>query len=289
MLKRELLRKESGVSHSDYHWESIDGKKLYAQTWSPLADPRGVINLIHGLGEHSSRYKNWAEKLVGERIIVRSFDMRGHGRSEGKKGHSKRYSKLLQDIDAFINQSMAEYPDLPQFLYGHSLGANLVLNYATKNIVNLKGVIVTSPWLKLTNPPSRILLLIADSLSNLFPALLTNNTIKPEDLSRNLKVVHDYRTDNLVHDRISLRLFKQVYYAGLSVSKNIYKINLPLLVMHGTQDNVTSCKATREFVRNASNRTTFIEWEGGYHELHHDLDSEKVFESLATWLNMLVD
>ena len=121
-------------------------------------------------------------------------------------------------------------------------------------------------------------------MSNIFPGFLVSNGLKTEDLSRDLRVVHDYRTDELVHDRISLSLFKQIYYAGIEVSMNIYKINVPLLVMHGKSDNLTSCKTASEFVRNSSERTSYIEWEDGYHELHHDLDKDKVFESLLSWL-----
>lgn len=289
MLKRELLRKEIGTEHSDFIWESNDGLKLYAQSWMPLGEIKGVIILIHGLGEHSGRYDGWARKLGNEGFIVRSFDLRGHGHSEGKRGHAKSYSRLLHDIETFLTKSYEEYPDLPHFLYGHSLGGNLVLNYVIRNTTSLKGVIVTSPWLKLTNPPSPFVLLLADLLSNIFPALRVNNTLKAEDLSRDLRVVHEYRTNKLVYNKISLKLFKQIYFAGLSASTNIYKINAPLVVMHGTDDNITSCKATREFVRNSSKKTSFIEWEGCYHELHNDLDKDKVFNSLLAWLNNQID
>lgn len=288
MLKRELLHKESGTEHSDFIWESVDGTKLYAQTWMPLGTIKAIVVIIHGLGEHGGRYKNWAINLSNAGYIVRSFDLRGHGLSEGKRGHAKRYSRLLQDLAGFTELNREEFPDLPQFLYGHSLGGNIVLNYVTRNIVSLNGIIVTSPWLKLTNPPSKILLLLADLLSNIFPGLLINNKLKAEDLSRDLRVVHDYRTDKLVHNKISFRLFKQVYYAGLYAAMNIYKINAPLLVMHGTADNITSCKTSREFVRNSGARTSFLEWEGCYHELHNDLDKELVFEALLDWLNQQI-
>lgn len=288
MLKRELLRKETGFEHSDFTWESKDGINLYAQTWMPLGDIKGVVILIHGLGEHSGRYNDWAGKLGNDGFIVRSFDLRGHGQSGGRRGHAKRYSRIMQDIETFVLKCKEDFPDLPQFLYGHSLGGNLVLNYVTKNINSIEGIVVTSPWLKLTNPPSKILLLFAELFGNIFPGLLVNNTLKAEDLSRDLRVVHEYRTDKLVHNRISLKLFKEIYYAGITVSMNIYKINVPLLVMHGTSDNITSCKATREFVRNSSKKTSYIEWENCYHELHNDLDKDNVFESIRNWLNRQV-
>ncbi len=289
MLKRNILGKESGTEHSAFVWKSDDDLDLYAQTWMPLGNIKGVINIVHGLGEHSGRYDAWAKKLGNAGFIVRSFDLRGHGRSEGKRGHASRYNRLLRDIEAFLKISSEEYPDLPQFLYGHSMGGNLVLNYVARNIIHLQGIIVTSPWLKLTHPPSKLLVLLVDLMSNIFPGFLVSNALKTEDLSRDLRVVHDYRNDELVHDRISLKLFQQIYYAGIDVSMNIYKINVPLLVMHGNGDNLTSCKATSEFVRNSSKKTSYIEWEGSYHELHHDLDKDKVFESLLSWLNRHIE
>jgi alpha-beta hydrolase superfamily lysophospholipase len=285
MLKRELLSKEIGTEHSDYYWKSNDGVSLYAQTWIPLGEIRGVITIIHGLGDHMGRYSNLAEKLGNAGYVVRGFDLRGHGFSEGKRGHARGYYKFLKDIELFLQKGSDEYPEYPQFLYGHSFGGNLVLNYAIQNSLAIRGIIVTSPWLELTHPPLKILLLINDFLSNFFPGYLVNNTLKAEDISRDLRVVHAYRTDNLVHNRISLRLFKQVYLAGIAASMSIYKVNVPLLVMHGTADNITSCRTTRNFVRNSSNRTTFIEWEGGYHELHNDLDKDKVVTSVIDWLN----
>ena len=285
MLKRDKLNKKLSVGHTDFTWDSEDGVKLYAQTWVPDNTPRGIINIIHGLGEHSGRYAPWAGKLAHSGYVVRSFDYRGHGRSTGKRGHSKSYQHLLSDIGHFIEQGRTEYPDLPVFLYGQSLGGNLVLNYSIQHIHPAEGLIVTSPWLELTNKPSAILLSLVTFLSYLFPAMQVHNRVGLEDLSRDLRVVHSYKNDPLVHDRISLQLFRESYRAGLTASLSIYKINSPLLVMHGTDDRVTSCKATRKFVQNAGSKTQYSEWEGGYHELHNDLDKDNVFENLVNWLD----
>lgn len=90
----------------------------------------------------------------------------------------------------------------------------------------------------------------------------------------------------LVHDRISVKLFKQCYHAGLKASMSIYKINSPMLIMHGSEDNITCCNASRKFVQNASSKTTFVEWENCYHELHNDLDKQDVFNTLKKWLDL---
>ena len=285
MLKSELLRTEEGFENSENYWKSFDGLNLFSRTWHPSGKPRAVINLIHGLGEHSGRYTSWAERLTDNGFLVRSFDLRGHGKSEGRRGYSSAYNRLIKDVDAFLEMGKEIYSSIPSFVYGHSLGGNLVINYIIQNNSQINGLIVTSPWLELTKPPSKLVLYVASILSNILPGLTTSNGLNSEDLSRDLRVVHAYKNDDLVHNRIGIKLFTQVYEAGIKASMSIYKINVPFLLMHGCEDKITSCKTSRNFVRNSSDKTIFIEWPGGYHELHNDLDRDKVFDSLISWLN----
>ena len=285
MLKSELLRKGNTIEHAENYWKSFDGVKLYSQTWFALHEQRAIINLIHGFGEYSGRYSHWAIEMAKKGFTVRSYDMRGHGRSEGKRGYSSGYHKLLNDLELFINNGKAEYADIPFFLYGFSFGGNLAVNFAIQTNSEISGLIISSPWLELAKKYSPVKITLAKLIGAILPGVLVNNGIKAEDISRDLRAVHHYRTDPLVHDRIGIRLALQIMEAGRKASMSIYKINVPLLVMHGSSDNITSCRASRDFVRNAGERTTFIEWEGGFHELHNDLDQEKVFNSLVDWLD----
>lgn len=285
MLRRESFQTEKAFNHTESYWTTEDGYELYEQAWIPEASPRAVINLIHGLGEHSSRYHPWASRLAGEGYAVRSFDHRGHGKSPGKRGHIQTYGKVISDIGSFLKLGKEKYQDIPSFLYGHSLGGNFVLNYVIQTTEKIDGVIVTSPWLELKETPAPILLKAVSLLSKLLPGFQVWNRIRYEDLSRDLRVVHEYRTDPMVYHKISLRMFTQCYKAGLKASMSIYKINSPMLIMHGSEDNITSCEASGKFVQNASSKTKFVEWEGCYHELHHDMEKDKVFETLREWLD----
>lgn len=285
MLKRDVLRKEINVDHSISEWKAYDNVTLFSQTWQPQsANPKGVINLIHGLGEHSGRYDTWARLFVESGYIVRSFDLRGHGRSGGKRGYSSGLYKLLRDLDQFVITGRELYGGIPVINYGHSMGANLVLNHTIQDMTTADALIVTSPWLELGNPPSPFKILSASVLAGLLPGLTVRNGLRAEDLSHDLRIVHLYKNDPLVHNRIGLKLFSQLYESGIRASMSIYKINVPMLVMHGESDQITSCKASRNFVRNASSKTTYREFEGGYHELHNDLDNELVFDTIKSWL-----
>jgi alpha-beta hydrolase superfamily lysophospholipase len=284
MLQSDL-HKNLETGHETFTWTTQDGKTLFAQKWDAGKDARGAILLVHGLGEHSSRYASWAGQLTKEGISVLTFDFRGHGQTPGKPGQISDYNKLLSDIQLLINEGEKCFTHLPLFLYGHSMGGNLVTNYVITNPIHLAGIILTSPWFELTNKPPRFKLSGAMFASKIMPWLIAKSDIKPEHISRELREVHLYKTDKLIHNKISLGLFRKAYKRGLTAKGSIYKINAPLLVMHGTDDQITSCQATRDFTINASEKTTFIEWEGCYHELHHDMDREKVFYKLLDWLN----
>jgi alpha-beta hydrolase superfamily lysophospholipase len=117
------------------------------------------------------------------------------------------------------------------------------------------------------------------------PWVRAKSDIKAEYISRELREVHLYKNDRLIHNKISLGLFRNAYQKGIVAKQSIYKINVPLLVMHGSDDQITSCRASRDFINNASEKTTFVEWEGCYHELHHDIDRDKVFAQLIEWID----
>lgn len=284
MLQRRKAKEGYVVRHEEFIWKTNDGKNLFAQCWDAGPACKAVILLVHGLGEHSSRYEHWAGKFVGEGISVLSFDLRGHGKTPVNISNASNYNKLLGDIDILVTKSKDMFPEVPAFLYGHSFGGNLVVNYIISQQINLKGIILTSPWLELAQLPPRIKTLAGGILSRFAPGLKARTGLRPEDMSRELRQVHHYRNDPKVHGFINVRLFMQAYEQGLVAKRSIYKINQPLLVIHGSADKITSCSATREFVMNCGEKTSFYEIEGGYHELHNDSDSQNVFDLIHSWI-----
>ncbi len=287
MLKKELQH-DSLISYAQYTWLASDGQELFAQKWDAGKSAKAAILLVHGFGEHSTRYTNWAIRLAKENISVLTFDIRGHGQTPGKQGNISDYNLLLNDIQLLVDKGKSEFKNIPLFLYGHSMGGNLVASYAITKNADLAGIILTSPWFELASLPPRIVISTILLTSKLMPWFIGKATVKPEFISRELREVHQYKTDPLIHNRISLGLVRSVYEKGIVAKRSVYKINSPLLVMHGSDDQITSCKASREFIRNASEKTTFVEWPGCYHELHHDIDRDRVFDKLVEWINQQI-
>ena len=176
------------------------------------------------------------------------------------------------------------FPGSRLILYGHSMGGNLVLNHVITRNPRLDALIVTSPWLRLYKDPSYAVIVLASLMKRFYPSLSIKTPIKPDQLSHNPEVSSLYSGDPLVHNRISLRLFFDLYNAGLYALRNVYKINHPFLIMHGTADTITSAKASEKYVLNTGRQTRLKLWEGLYHELHNEQISDEVFGYIINWL-----
>lgn len=260
---------------------------LFAQGWEPEEETRAIVCLVHGLGEHSGRYAQVAAALTGAGYTLLAFDLRGHGRSEGRRGHAAGWDALLSDVDCLLAQAEARYPHRARFLYGHSLGGCLVLSYVLRRRPDLSGAIATSPALRPAFEPARWRVALGKALCRVRPGLLMSNGLDRNGLSHDPAVARAYACDPLVHDRLSARLGVDLLAYGKEALANAAQLPLPLLLMHGNTDPICSFAASREFADKASStgRCTFKEWDGLYHELHNELQQGEVMGTMIGWLD----
>ena len=249
--------------------------------------PKAIILLVHGFGEHADRYNNWAAKFNEEGVSLRAFDLPGHGNSDGRRGVMPPFEILFDTIDIMFKEIGAELPGVPQIIYGHSLGGGIVLDYLIRRKPDVRGAVVTSPWIKLAYEPPRIKKLIASFAGKIMPGMTQPSGLKTEDLSRDPEVVESYRNDPLVHGSISAGLFSSITNAGNEILSRASEITLPLLLVHGRDDKITSAAATME-VAAAAPKATLKLWDGGYHELHNDLVREDHFDFIIEWIETLL-
>jgi acylglycerol lipase len=273
------------MQHFEFEWQTEDRLRLYAQGWQPATEPKGVVCLVHGLGEHSGRYAHLAAFLSQAGYALLAFDLRGHGKSQGPRGHTPSCEALLDDIAHFLEEAVKRYPDRPRFLYGHSLGGTLVIEYALRRRPQLGGVIATGAVFRTTFEPPAWKITLAKILYSLRPTLSLSNELDRQALSRDPEVVRAYNEDPLVHDRLSARLGMDMLQSGLWCLEHAAEFPLPLLLMHGSTDRITSPQASREFAAQASHHCTLKIWDGFYHEIHNEPEQGQVFEYLLEWLN----
>lgn len=256
-------------------------------TFKTSSAPEAVILLIHGLGEHAGRYTEWAAGFNEAGIEVRSFDLPGHGLSGGKRGVVPPFERLFDTIDSQLSRISSEKPGVPLFIYGHSLGGTIVLDYLIRRKPPVRGAIVTSPWIKLTVAPSKIKVATVKLLKQFLPDITSSSGLNSAHLSHDKAVCDAYANDPLVHDRISLRLFTETEKAADEILENANRIELPLLIVHGRGDMITSPAGSTDVASSAPAAILKL-WDDGYHELHNEPFKEDHFTLIREWIETLI-
>ncbi len=260
-----------------------DGLTLYGRRWEPTAEPRGIVCLVHGLGEHCGRYGHVAQHLNGNGFAVSAVDLRGHGRSDGRRGHTPGYGALMNDLSLLVREAERIYPGRPRCLYGHSMGGSLVLNFALRGTIPINGVIASAPMLRMAFDPPLWKTIIGNIMRHVWPAMPMASGLDTQDLSRDPDVIRAYREDPLVHDRVTLSFFG-IRDAGLWALEHARDLAVPVLVMHGDADRITSCEASRALAAASGGVCTLKIWEGFHHELHNEPGKERVLAYISEWM-----
>jgi len=267
---------------------TTDGLKLCGQNWKPRGKVKAVVCLVHGLGEHCGRYDPVARAFTEKGFAVLAFDLRGHGRSDGPRGHAPSYAALMNDISQLIETGKQRFPSLPVFLYGQSLGGNLVLYYVLRRCPDLTGVIASSPLFRPAFKPPAWKMGILRSMADFRPGLTLSSGLEQMALSRDIKVVQAYQNDPLTHDRISARLAVDILRNGQWNLDHAKEFPLPLLLMHGDADRITSAQASQEFAAQAEDHCTLKIWKGLYHELHNEPEQNEVLTHTLDWMKAVI-
>lgn len=268
----------------EFSWQASDGNKVYAQEWAPETAPKAAIALVHGLGEHTGRYAHVAKAFTDAGYVIYGCDLHGHGKTEGIRGYSPSYEVMMQDIDHELGELAKRYPGIPRFLYGHSMGGNLVLYYTLLRKPQIAGVITTAPAVG-TGPISSVKLLMAKIFSRLAPRMQMDNGLDLANLSRDTEVAHKYQTDPLVHAKITARLGYDMISSGPWLLEHANEFALPLLLMQGSADHLVSPEKSREFASRVPGDVTFKMWDGFYHELHNEPEKAEVIQTMLNWLD----
>lgn len=250
---------------------------------------RGLILLVHGLGEHRGRYAHVVEALVAEGWAVAGFDHRGHGTSSGERGDARDLWQLANDVRAAWAAVRPLVPDGAAILYGHSMGGSLVLAALLGELPETKpkidGVLCTSPGLRPADAPPRWKIWAARLALKLRPRQRFHNGVTPTGISRDPEVIARYEADPLVHGWLSARLGLSLLTVGEELLARAPELGVPALLMHGEADRVTSIEASRIFADRAGAEVRFLPWAGLFHELHNEPEWREVLDTALEWMN----
>lgn len=264
------------------------GDNLAVQDW-PLVEGqrlRGVVMLVHGLGEHAWRYDRVARRLNDWGFAVRGYDQYGHGDSDGVRGCLPTPTRLVDDLADLVDSTRARlHPGVPLLVLGQSMGGLVASTFAAIAGHSIDGLILTSPALD-PGELSAFQKLMLAVLPKVAPNLAVSNGLDPADLSHDPAVVAAYRADPRVHDRISGRLARFIADGGPWVVQHAAQWTVPTLLMYAGADRMVGPAGSRAFAAAAPKDVVTAHcFDHLYHELFNELDAEPVFAMLKRWLD----
>lgn len=270
------------------HFTTSDGLKLFYQWWVPDA-PKAVLLVVHGIGDHSGRYGPFIKYFVQKGFAVAIYDQRGHGRSDGERGHAEQLQDFMQDLAQFLQLTKARFPQLPLVLVGHSFGGQIALNFLVRYAKGVRGVILSSPNIEMSLPVPTWKKRMAVWVQNSAGHLRLGHTIDARHLSHNPVVVKAYEADPLVFSHVTARLGSLIMHNLEIMMALASRIHLPALFLHAGDDVICSPEGTRAFYNRVPvAKKRLIVYDGFYHELFNEADNDRVFADMAEWLGELL-
>ncbi|HZH41629.1 MAG TPA: alpha/beta hydrolase [Gemmatimonadales bacterium] len=246
--------------------------------------PRAAILVIHGWSDHGGRWTETADALKREGYSAYLLDLRGHGRSAGRRGHLSRFSQLLGDLHAF-RRVVRVRTGAPQVLLGHSFGGLVVLRYLeTQPLEPVTASVVASPFLGLGFSVNPIKLLAGRLLADLAPTVSLPTGIDVEALCRDPAVCAAYRSDPLVHQRMTAGAWKEIQWAQRAVAADAHRIEGPVQFLLTGEDRIVDAEMARAFADGLHGDVQIRWYPEMYHEALHDPQRDRVLADVLTFL-----
>lgn len=273
------------MEHTESRFKGYENIDLYYQCWLPNNGIKAVLLLVHGLAEHSGRYINVVNCLVPKGYAVCSFDYQGHGKSEGLRGYVKRFSCYLDDLKSFLGIVRNMYPEKKIIIVGHSVGGTIAATFATNHQDEFDGLILSGATIKPGASLSRVKIIMANFLSLILPKMGVD-IIDASTISRDKAVVDAYVNDPLVYrGKISARLGAELIRAMQEITRQMSQIKLPILIMHGTDDQLCNPEGSLMLYKGVSSPDKTLKlYDGLYHEIFNEPERKEVFADMEAWL-----
>jgi alpha-beta hydrolase superfamily lysophospholipase len=261
---------------------SSGGTTLHVELFRPAAAPRAVAVMVHGYAEHIGRYREVAHVLVAAGLAVVGFDLRGHGRSSGRRGHVDAFTDYLDDLDAALALARKEHPGLPVILVAHSNGSLIVLRALTdeRRAPAVAGAVISSPFLALKLAVPRAQIWAAKLASRIYPAFSQKNGLKVEQITSDKQMQAARLADTLCHEVASARWFTEAIAAQAYVRAHATAITVPTIWLIGGADPIADAAVANTLARTVAKAEVHL-LEGFLHEVFNETDRARPFELMA--------
>uniref|UniRef100_A0A6I8P4G8 Monoglyceride lipase n=1 Tax=Ornithorhynchus anatinus TaxID=9258 RepID=A0A6I8P4G8_ORNAN len=288
------------------HIVNADGQYLFCRYWKPTCAPRALVFISHGAGEHSGRYEDLAQMLIGLDLLVFAHDHVGHGQSEGERMIVSDFHVFIRDVLQHVDFMQKDHPGLPIFLLGHSMGGAISILTASERPGHFAGMVLISPLVVASPESATTFKVLAAKVLNLVLPNLSLGPIDSSVLSRNktedfvtchffpglntlLPIVDSYNADSLVcHAGLKVCFGIQLLNAVSRVERALPKLTLPILLLQGSADRLCDSKGAYLLMEAAKSQDKTLKvYEGAYHVLHKELPevTSSVFQEIKAWFS----
>lgn len=270
------------IRETKFHTQ--DGVEIFEKTWG-CQSPKALVIIAHGIAEHIERYAYVASQINAKGYAAVGWDLRGHGRSSGKRNYVHRFTKYLDELDQVLDRARASYPGLPIFLLGHSMGGGIAAYYAIDRQPDLSGVILSAASVKINEDLSPLLQKVSGFMSAIAPKLPTIK-LDSQMISRDPQVVKDYDSDPLNYrGGILARTASELLKTTGIISEKVLDFSLPVLIIHGGSDQLTYPAGSEEFHDKISVKDKTLKiYPDLYHEILNEPERDEVIDDICSWI-----
>ncbi|ULE34835.1 alpha/beta hydrolase [Mycobacterium sp. IDR2000157661] len=273
------------TTRSERSFDGVGGVRIVYDVWTPDTEPRGVVVLCHGYAEHARRYDHVAERFGEAGLLTYALDLRGHGRSGGKRVYLRQIGEYIGDFHGLVGVAAADHPDLPRVVLGHSMGGGVVFTYGVEHPEDYTAMVLSGPAVYAQDAVSSFMIGVAKLVGSILPGLPVEQ-LPTEAVSRDQEVVAAYMADPMVHHgKLPAGIAKALISVGETMPKRAGSLSAPLLVVHGDQDKLIPVAGSRRLLECAGSTDAHLKvYPGLYHEVFNEPERALVLDDVTSWI-----
>ena len=275
------------TTRTERSFDGVGGARIVYDVWTPDTDPRGVVVLAHGLGEHARRYDHVAQRFGESGLITYALDHRGHGRSGGKRVFLRDISEYTDDFHTLVGIAAGDHPGLKLVVLGHSMGGAIVFTYGVEHPDDYTAMVLSGPVVATQDAVSPVKMVVAKMLGKIAPGMPVEE-LPADAVSRDPEVVAAYIADPLVHHgKIPAGIARAFLGIAETMPQRAGALTAPLLVVHGEQDKLVPADGSRHLVECVGSTDVHLKvYPELYHEVFNEPEHAVVLDDVASWIEV---
>ncbi|HEX2213433.1 MAG TPA: alpha/beta hydrolase [Mycobacterium sp.] len=273
------------TTRSERSFDGVGGVRIVYDVWTPETEPRGAIVLCHGYAEHARRYDHVAERFGAVGLVTYALDLRGHGRSGGKRVYLRNIGGYTKDFATLVGIAAADHPDLPRIVVGHSMGGGVVFTYGVEHSGDFTAMVLSGPAVYAQDAVSPVMITVAKVVGSILPGLPVEE-LPTEAVSGDPDVVAAYMADPMVHHgKLPAGIAKALIKVGETMPQRAGSLTAPLLVVHGEQDKLIPVEGSRRLLECVGSTDAHLKvYPELYHEVFNEPERDLVLDDVTSWV-----